>query len=95
MAVASKSLADILQEPSVAPLIPPLLKRHELSIGILKERTECKDGTIFFDVTDHDQVHVRFVGCHGESPLSPPAQAARDDHSVPRGPGACEYPAEA
>jgi hypothetical protein len=31
-----------------------LLKRHELSIGILKERTECKDGTIFFDVTDHD-----------------------------------------
>ena len=52
--LASKSLADILQEPSVAPLIPPLLKRHELSIGILKERTECKDGTIFFDVTDHD-----------------------------------------
>jgi hypothetical protein len=52
--LASKSLGDILEEPSVAPLIPPLLKRHELSIGILKERTECKDGTIFFDVTDHD-----------------------------------------
>jgi hypothetical protein len=52
--LASKSLEAILQEPFVAPLLPPLLKRHELSIGILKERTECKEGTIFFDVTDHD-----------------------------------------
>ena len=52
--LASKSLGEILQEPFVAPLLAPLLKRHELSIGILKERTECKDGTIFFDVTDHD-----------------------------------------
>jgi len=52
--LASKPLAQILEEPFVAPLLPPLLRRHELSIGILKERTECKDGTIFFDVTDHD-----------------------------------------
>ena len=52
--LATKSLAQILEEPFVAPLLPPLLKRHELSIGILKERTECKDATIFFDVTDHD-----------------------------------------
>jgi hypothetical protein len=52
--LATKSLGEILREPFVAPLLPPLLKRHELSIGILKERTECKDGTIFFDVTDHD-----------------------------------------
>jgi hypothetical protein len=52
--LATKSLGEILEEPFVAPLLPPLLKRHELSIGILRERTECKDGTIFFDVTDHD-----------------------------------------
>ncbi len=52
--LATKSLAEILEEPFVAPLLPPLLKRHELSIGILEQRTECKDGTIFFDVTDHD-----------------------------------------
>jgi len=52
--LATKSLSQILEEPFVAPLLQPLLKRHELSIGILKERTECKDGTIFFDVTDHD-----------------------------------------
>ena len=52
--LATKSLGEILEEPFVAPLLPPLLKRHELSIGILKERTECIDGTIFFDVSDHD-----------------------------------------
>jgi len=52
--LATKSLAAILEEPFVAPLLPPLLRRHELSIEILKQRTECVDGTIFFDVTDHD-----------------------------------------
>jgi hypothetical protein len=52
--LATKPLAQILEEPFVAPLLPPLLRRHELSVGILKQRTECKDGTIFFDVTDHE-----------------------------------------
>jgi hypothetical protein len=52
--LAHKPLAEILEAPFVAPLLPPLLKRHEISIGILKERTECKHGTIFFDVTDHE-----------------------------------------
>jgi hypothetical protein len=52
--LAAKSLTEILEEPFVAPLLPPLLKRHELSIDILRERTECKDGTIFFDITDHE-----------------------------------------
>src|SRR5438105_12657043 len=31
-----------------------LLKLYELSIAVLKERTEFKDGTLFFDITDHD-----------------------------------------
>lgn len=52
--LASKPLAEILEAPCVAPLLPPLLKRHEISIGILRERSECKDATIFFDVTDHE-----------------------------------------
>jgi hypothetical protein len=52
--LANEPLEAILEEPFVAPLLPPLLRRHELSIDILKQRTECKDGTIFFDVTDHD-----------------------------------------
>ena len=52
--LATKSLDAILEEPFVAPLLPPLLRRHEISIEILKQRAECIDGTIFFDVTDHD-----------------------------------------
>ena len=52
--LATKPLAAILEEPFVAPLLPPLLKRHEISIEILRQRSECKDGTIFFDITDQD-----------------------------------------
>ena len=52
--LASKPLGDILTEPFVATLLPPLLERHQRSIAILRERTELKDGTLFFDVSDHD-----------------------------------------
>lgn len=52
--LATKPLSTILDEPFVAPILPPLLKRHEVSIGILRERSDCKDGAIFFDVTDHE-----------------------------------------
>jgi hypothetical protein len=52
--LASEPLAEILQEPFVAEILPPLMQRHEQSVDIMKQRTEFKDGTIFFDVTDHD-----------------------------------------
>lgn len=52
--LAHEPLAAILEEPFVAPLLPPLMERHQRSIGILRERTEFQDGTIFFDVTDHE-----------------------------------------
>jgi hypothetical protein len=52
--LASKPLAEIVEEPLVATLLPPLLERHQRSITILGERTELKDGTLFFDITDHD-----------------------------------------
>jgi len=50
--LAQKPLEQILQEPFIAGLLPPLVERHQKSIGILRERTEFKDGTIYFDVTD-------------------------------------------
>ena len=50
--LAYNSLASILEEPFVAAVLPPLLERHQRSIGILRERSEEKDGTIFFDITD-------------------------------------------
>jgi hypothetical protein len=52
--LAMESLAEIIQKPFVAPLIPPLMKRHEESISIIRDHSECKDGTIFFDVTAFD-----------------------------------------
>jgi hypothetical protein len=52
--LATKSLARILDEPFVAPRVAPLLERRQRSIRILQERTESKDGTVFFDITDQD-----------------------------------------
>ena len=52
--LATKPLGQILEEPFVAELVPPLLARHQRSIAILKERAESKDGTVYFDITDLD-----------------------------------------
>ena len=52
--LASKPLADILLDPLVAPRLQPLLNRHQRSIEILRQRAECKDRTVFFDVTDQE-----------------------------------------
>jgi hypothetical protein len=38
----------------VAELLPPLLERHQRSIDLLRGRAECKDGTVYFDVTDQE-----------------------------------------
>jgi hypothetical protein len=50
--LAYKPLGEILQEPFVAAVLPPLLERHQKSIEVLRQRTEEKDGTIFFDISD-------------------------------------------
>jgi hypothetical protein len=52
--LAYHSLDSILEEPFVAAVLPPLLERHERSVDILRQRSEEKDGTIFFDITDLD-----------------------------------------
>jgi hypothetical protein len=52
--LATKPLAEVIGAPFIAPLLPPLLERHQKSIALLRERTELKDGTLFFDVTDHE-----------------------------------------
>ncbi|MGH9508788.1 MAG: phosphoesterase [Terriglobales bacterium] len=60
--LAERPLAEILEQPFVAPLLAPLLARHENSIELLRQRTECRDGTVFFDVTDQDlEGHNKFV----------------------------------
>jgi hypothetical protein len=52
--LATKPLAEVIRAPFIAPLLPPLLERHQKSIALLRERTESKDATLFFDVTDHE-----------------------------------------
>ena len=52
--LAYEPLSRILEAPQVASVLPPLLARHQSSIDILRQRTEEKNGTIYFDITDHD-----------------------------------------
>ena len=46
-------LAEVLSQPFVARLLPPLLERHQQSLALIRSRAEERDGTIFFDITDH------------------------------------------
>jgi hypothetical protein len=47
-------LSDVIAKPFVSRLIPPLMERHKKSIDILRQRSECKYKTIYFDITDYD-----------------------------------------
>ena len=46
-------LAEVLAQPFVAELLPPLLERHREAIDLIRSRAEEREGTIFFDITDH------------------------------------------
>jgi hypothetical protein len=52
--LVGEPLAKVLEEPFVARLLPPLLERHRKSIEIIRERSECRQSTIYFDITDYD-----------------------------------------
>jgi len=45
-------LGEVLQQPFVAELLPPLLERHQESLAVIGARTELVDGTLYFDITD-------------------------------------------
>ena len=63
--LAYEPLGKILEEPLVAAALPPLLERHQRSIDILRTRTEEKDGTIFFDITDQElEGYNKFIPYH-------------------------------
>jgi hypothetical protein len=47
------SLQQVLDQPWVAALLPPLLDRHQRALDLIRSRAESKDGTIYFDITDH------------------------------------------
>ncbi|HLY93115.1 MAG TPA: phosphoesterase [Candidatus Angelobacter sp.] len=52
--LVNEPLAQVMAEPFVATVIPPLLERHHKSIEILRQRAECRQGTIYFDISDQD-----------------------------------------
>jgi hypothetical protein len=52
--LASHPLAEVVAEPFVASLLPPLLERHKESIDVLRDRIESRDRTLFFDITDRE-----------------------------------------
>ena len=50
--LTSMSLAEVLAQPFVSNLLPPLLERHQESLSLVRDRSESVDGTIYFDITD-------------------------------------------
>jgi len=52
--LATRPLAEVIQASFVAPLLPPLLERHQKSVEILRGRMEERDRTLFFDISDQD-----------------------------------------
>ena len=58
----NRSLEEIIAVPWIAERIPPLLERHRQSLELLRQRSECVDGTVFFDITDqHLEGHNKFI----------------------------------
>jgi hypothetical protein len=52
--LAYRSLDEMIELPVVKKHLGPLLERHKLSIDILRERGDYRDGVIYFDVSDLD-----------------------------------------
>src|SRR5260370_30593502 len=52
--LSPRSLAELVLLPIVAKHLGPLVERHQRSIDILRQRSEDRNGVIFFDVSDLD-----------------------------------------
>jgi hypothetical protein len=52
--LAYRPLDEIISSPGIAERIPALMERHRKSIEILRDRVQCEDGTVFFDITDQE-----------------------------------------
>lgn len=52
--LTTQSLQAILDEPFVAPLLAPLLARHQSALATIRQRAVLHQGTIFFDIADRE-----------------------------------------
>lgn len=51
--LTEESLDQVLAQPFVGGLLPDLLKRHQQALELIRSRSTCERGTIYFDITDH------------------------------------------
>ena len=52
--LSERPLKEMVKLPVVAKHLGPLLERHQRSIDLVRERTELRNGVVFFDLTDLD-----------------------------------------
>jgi len=47
-----ESLAEIVARPEAAAKIDALLETHRENVELIRQRAECEDGVVFFDISD-------------------------------------------
>ncbi len=52
--LTAMSLEEVLEQPFVAALLPPLLERHRAAVEIIRKRAQEERGTVFFDIADRE-----------------------------------------
>jgi len=60
--LAEKPLGEIVRLPFIAEQLGPLLERHRRSLEVLRQRTQARDGVVFFDVSEDDlEAYNKFI----------------------------------
>ena len=52
--LATLPLSSLVAQPYVQAELQPLLQRHRASLDIIARKSDCRDGVVFFDVSDED-----------------------------------------
>jgi hypothetical protein len=52
--MAGRKLSEIMRDPEIAALFKPLYQRHLTSIEVIRERSVCHHGVVFFDLAGLD-----------------------------------------
>jgi len=48
--MAERPLDEIARQPEIVALFEPVYKRHLASMEVIRERAQCRDGVVFFDL---------------------------------------------
>lgn len=60
-----RTLAEIIEEPSVQALYKPLYERHLRTIDIIRKQARLEDGVVFFDLAGYDvEGYNKFIPYH-------------------------------